>query len=77
MVNPQLKKRKIVVLGSRSVGEHRFLEYNRKIKPEPFYLGKSSLVKQFIEVFKRFFLSFFLINKKVDSRIIFFTEPLC
>jgi hypothetical protein len=45
--NP-LKKRKIAVLGSRSVGEFQFQD-DEALKN--FYLlGKSSLVKQFIEV---------------------------
>ena len=44
-----LKKRKIAVLGSRSVGEFQFWT-TKALKKNSYFLGKSSLVKQFIEV---------------------------
>lgn len=44
-----LKRRKIAVLGSRSVGEFRFLN-DEGLENFLIFLGKSSLVKQFVEV---------------------------
>jgi hypothetical protein len=38
MVNPQLRKRKIVVLGSRSVGESTYSLNNQKIKTEHYLI---------------------------------------
>ena len=73
MVNPQLRKRKIVVLGSRSVGEYidfllslnkNFQNQEIKTGDVSYLLGKSSLVKQFIEVFRHLAFFFSLFFKK-------------